>query len=352
MKRIYKNLAIFTLAIGFGLTSLSVFAGNEDRAGEAGGMQLLINPWARSNGLGGSNASYVRGLEGQFWNVAGLAHTKGTEVIFSHTQWLRGSGTNISAFGFSQKLGENKGVVGISVMSMSYGDIDVTTVESPEGNLGTFSPSLMNLNFSYAKSFSNSIYGGINIKILSESVSNVKASGIAIDAGIQYVTGKKEQIKFGVALKNVGPNMSFSGDGLTFRGFVPGAANASTNLHRSARYELPSLIRIGFGYDLHLNDKNVLTPGYNFTANSFTKDQHSMGLEYVFNKILVLRVGYVLEKGSESEEFKTSALTGLTGGLSLQVPFGKNGGNASLDYAYQASNPFAGSHSVGVRVDL
>jgi hypothetical protein len=352
MKNLYRILAIMTLVIYFGLSSQSLFAGNKDRAGEAGGMQLLINPWARSNGLGGANSSFVKGLEGQFWNVAGMAHTKNTEIIFTQTQWLKGSGTNISAFGFSKKLGENSGVIGISVMSISYGDIKVTTVESPEGNLGTFSPKMMNLSLSYAKAFSNSIYGGINIKILSESVSNVSASGVAIDAGIQYVTGKKEQVKFGVALKNVGPNMMYSGDALSFRGYVPGAANAMTVDQRAARYELPSLIRIAFGYDFHIDDKNVLTPGYNFTANSFTKDQHSLGLQYAYSKYLVLRLGYVYESGNENLSYNTSALTGLVGGLSLQVPLNKEGGVMSFDYSYMDSNPFSGSHSVGVRVDL
>ena len=343
---------MMTLVTYFGLTAQSVMAGNKDRAGEAGGMQLLVNPWARSNGLGGSNSSFVRGLEGQFWNVAGLAHTKNTEIIFSQTQWLKGSGTNISAFGFSQKLGENKGVIGISVMSINYGDIDVTTVESPEGNIGTFNPRMMNLNISYAKAFSNSIYGGINLKILSESVSNVKAGGVAIDAGIQYITGKKEQIKFGVALKNVGPNMMYTGDALSFRGFVPGAANAMTVNQRSARFELPSLIRIALAYDFHIDDKNVITPGYNFTANSFTKDQHSLGMQYTFSKYFVLRMGYVYETGNQNSDYNTSALTGLVGGFSFQVPLNKEGGLMSFDYAYQDSNPFSGSHSVGVRVDL
>ena len=41
----------------------------------------------------------------------------------------------------------------------------------------------MNIGISYAKAFSNSIYGGFAIKIISESISNSKAQGVAIDAG-------------------------------------------------------------------------------------------------------------------------------------------------------------------------
>lgn len=79
-------------------------AGNPDRAGQAGASELLINPWARSSGWGGANSGSVHGLEASFLNVAGIAFTKKTEVIFSHTNFLKGSGININAFGISQKL--------------------------------------------------------------------------------------------------------------------------------------------------------------------------------------------------------------------------------------------------------
>ena len=67
----------------------------------------------------------------------------------------------------------------------------------------------MNISISYAKAFSNSIYGGVSFKIISESISDISAEGVAIDAGIQYVTGKTDNIHFGIALKNVGPTMRF-----------------------------------------------------------------------------------------------------------------------------------------------
>lgn len=349
MKHLYKLLVlslVFTLAF-----ATNSYAGNKDRAGEAGGSQLLINPWARSNGLGGSNSAFVKGLEAQYLNVAGISHTKKLNLIFSQSQWLKGSGTNISSFGLTTKLGENSGVLGISVVSMSLGDIPVTTVEQPEGNGAVFSPRLMNINLSYAKAFSNSIHGGINLKILSESISNVKGTGFAIDAGIQYITGKKEQIKFGVALKNVGPNMRFSGDGLSIRGFVNQQPNQMTLEQRSASLELPSLIRIGMSYDFYINDDNIITTGYTFTANSFTNDQHSLGLQYSWSKYLMLRAGYVYEKGL-LDNTRATALTGPTAGLSLLVPINKDGGNISLDYAYVFSNPFQGTHNIGIAIEL
>jgi len=327
-------------------------AGNVDRSGQAGASELLINPWARSSGWGNANSACVRGLESIYLNVAGTAFANKTELIFSRTNWLKGSGVNINNFGLSQRVSES-GVISLTVMSMSFGDIPITTVDLPEGGIGTFSPNLMNIGVSYAKAFSNSIYGGMTFKIISESISNVSAQGIALDAGIQYVTGEKENIKFGIALKNWGPRMRFKGDGLSFRGVIPGNSNQFTVDQRSADFELPSLVNIGAAYDFHMNENNRLTVAANFTSNSFTKDQYILGLEYGLKSYLMLRCGYAYEKGIEAKSTRTTAYTGPCGGFTVEIPLNKEKKSSfGIDYSYRASDPFQGTHSIGIRINL
>lgn len=106
-------------------------------------------------------------------------------------------------------------------MTVDFGEIEITTVDLPEGGIGTFHPQYTNISLAYAKEFSNSIYGGMTVKIISEKTANTASSGVAFDAGIQYVTGSDQQIHFGITMKNVGPTMKFTGDGLSFRGDVP-----------------------------------------------------------------------------------------------------------------------------------
>ena len=108
---------------------------------------------------------------------------------------------------------------------MNFGDIEITTVDMPDGGIGTFSPKFMNIGVSYAHIFSNSIQGGATARMISEQISDVSANGIAFDAGIQYRTGEQDQLKFGIAFKNWGPRMSFAGDGLSFRGIIPGGSD-------------------------------------------------------------------------------------------------------------------------------
>jgi hypothetical protein len=358
MKNIYSCfIAIFLMGLIL-LPLDQVKAGNKDRSGQAGASELLINPCARSSGWGSVGTSCTQGLEAIYTNVAGTGFTKGTELIFSYTNWLKGSGVNIMAFGLSQKLGTNGGVLTAAVMSMSFGEIDITTTSSPEPVQGTFKPNYLNINLAYAKAFSNSIYGGLTIKLINESISDASATAIALDAGIQYVTGEKEQIKFGIALKNVGATMRFTGDGLSFRGIIPGHGNDNDQFtveQRSARYELPATLRIGASYDFLIGEMHRITLAGNFTSNSFTKDQFTLGLEYALKYYLQLRAGYTYQDGmfNTNVEDRGTVYNGLNAGFTVSVPFNKEKETGiAIDYSYRATNPFSGTHSVGLKLNF
>lgn len=337
---------------GMALLAGGAMAGNPDRAGSAGATQLLVNPWARSNGWSLANSATLLGAEGMFGNVAGLAHVRKTELLFTSTRWLEGSGVKINAVGFGQKLGES-GVIGISATTFSFGDVPVTTIDQPEGGLGTFSPTQANIGLAYSKAFSNSIFGGMLVRVVSESIANVRTSGVCFDAGIQYVTGPTDNIHFGIALKNVGPAMHFSGDGLSLQGLLVGGDHTLTLQQRSADFELPSMMNIGAAYDLNISELHRVTIAGTFTSNSFTKDQFILGAEYAFKKMVHVRGGYLYEKNVTDKEQRETVFTGPSAGVSLDFHFGEEKkSTVAIDYAYRATNPFSGVHSIGVRLSL
>lgn len=346
-----KIVVIITILI---LPIKHVFSGNEQRSGQSGASELLINPWSRSSGWGACNVANVRGLEGMYNNIAGLAFIEKTELLFSRTNWLS-YGENdavsyVNSFGFSQKVGES-GVLALGIMAMDFGDIEITTEELPDGGVGTYSPKYMNIGLSYAKTFSNSIYGGFTIRMISEQISDMSASGIAFDAGIQYVTGAKDNLKFGIALKNVGPRMSFSGDGLSFRDYV-NPNYEMTIEQKSSEYELPSLLNIGVSYDiLSTETKQRLTGAGTFTSNAFQKDQYRLGCEYAFKEMFMVRCGYTYEEGIRTPSTRTTALRGPSAGFTVEIPMGTST-KFGLDYSYRHTDPFQGVHSIGARINL
>lgn len=347
----YINRIIGLILIALFVCTYS-YAGNKQRVSQAGATELLINPWGRSTGLGEANVANAMGLEGVFGNVAGSAHLAGsTQLIFANTDWLKGADINVNAFGLSQRVGD-VGVMSITVSMLDWGEISRTTVELPEGDGSTFNPKYTNIGVSYAKEFSNSIYGGVTFKIINESISDLTATGVAFDAGIQYITGAKEQIKFGVTMKNVGPTLKFEGDGLAVAA-TPDAGPSGTMQTRPTEFELPMLIKLGASYDFNFTDDHKLVTMAAFTENSYSKNQYHGGLEYSFRNMFMVRGGYIYEEGILDEAERTTAFTGISGGFSFEVPFKKGGDQKfGIDYSYRDTDPYMGTHTIGVRISL
>ncbi|MCC6599504.1 MAG: PorV/PorQ family protein [Crocinitomicaceae bacterium] len=343
-----KQVVIVFLALGAAINS---YAGNPDRSGSAGAGHLLINPWARSAGLSNSAMASINGVEATFLNVAGLAFVRKTELLFSNNQYLVGTGIKINAFGFGQKIGET-GSVGLTVSNMSFGDIPITKETLPEGGIGSFSPSYTNIGLSYAKGFSNSIYGGLTVRLISEAIYNVRSQGVSFDAGIRYITGENDNVRFGISLRNVGPPMRYRGDGLTVTATIPTNGTSLTVEQRADKYELPSLVNVGFAYDFLLSEKMKLTGNLQYTSNSFTRDQFGLGVDFDFRERLIVRAGYQWQKDMNDADARSSVFVGPAGGLTLQLPTGENGTIIGLDYSYRVTNPFSGVHSIGVHLAL
>ncbi|MBR5603928.1 MAG: PorV/PorQ family protein [Bacteroidales bacterium] len=352
MKKLFKNIVIVSLtilALGFSNTA---FAGNKDRSGQAGATELLINPWASTAGWGNAGMSSVKGVQAMWSNVAGITSTNTIDLNFSYTSWLQGSGVNAYSFGFLTRVSESV-VGGLYVMSFNPGEIYRTDTENPDMTLGTFKPSLMNINVAVAKSFSNSIHAGFVLKIISESISDMVGTGFAIDAGIQYVTGITDNIHFGITLKNIGTTMKFSGDGLTFIS-NPGSFFGSelTVVHRADQFELPTQLNIAAAYDFNFTNGSRLTAAGNFTSNSFSKDQVTLGLEGAWKEFIVLRAGYTIENGIWNDielDECTNVNNGLSLGASVQAPLGEDM-KVAIDYSYQDTHHWNGTHTIGARI--
>lgn len=351
--KIMNKKYIFLLPWCVLLLTGAVFAGNPDRQGEEGAKQLLLNPWARSAGLHSLNTSNVSGTDAMFLNVAGLSRINQTQIQLGHTRYLVGADININALGFAQRVGKGGGAFGISLMAVDMGDLDLTTEETPEGSGATFSPSLFNLGLSYSHMFANRVSVGLTARFVNESITNAGARAFALDAGVQYVSGPKDNFKFGISLRNVGSKMKFQGEGLSTGINSPNSTfeYPITYYQRSAAYELPSQLNIGASYDWLFAGKSRLTLLGNFTSNAFSRDQVGGGLEFALGQNFALRAAYKTEFDPNSVE--ESIDNGLSAGLTVSFPLKKGSDNrVSLDYGFRATEIYDGTHNIGLRIDL
>lgn len=345
-----RNVILFGAILG----SSVLKAGNEDRSGTAGASHLLVNPWSRGSAMADAGIASSTGLEATFTNIAGLAFTEKTQIKFNSSNWMGNAGISFSSAGLAQRINE-QGVFAVSIQAMNFGDIQVTTVANPEGKIGVFSPRINVFNIGYARSFSSSIHAGINFKVISESMTNMKSTGVAMDVGIKYVTGEKEQIKFGIALKNVGPTMKFKGDGLSQQATYSSTGQITTLNERSQEFELPALLNIGGSYDFILDEKQKLIVALGYTANSFSYDQFRLGLDYAMTTEKMafnLKAGYAYEKNIMSSVNRSNALLGPTAGFSVDALVGKNKNALGIEYCARFAGVFGTIHTIGATISL
>jgi len=350
-----KLLYIFLSIVLIG-TATTAEAGNPDRQGEAGAYELLMNPWARSAGLHTMTTAMISGVEAIRLNPAGLSRINGTEIIVGHALYLRGTDISMNAAGIGQNIGKN-GTFGISLMTLDFGDIPVTTTDQPEGTGATFSPRFFNIGLTYSHLFENKVSVGVTARIVTESIADASATGVTLDAGVQYVTGDQDNFKFGISLRNVGGRMSFEGDGLVNQGFFPinGEDQFRAVDERSAEFEIQSILNIGASLDFYVGAKHRITVVGNYTSNSFSQDQIGGGVEYGFSKKFLLRAGYKLDFGQTALNGNESPIyNGPAAGFTFNIPVNKkeNAPNVSIDYGYRSTDIFNGTHNLSLRLNI
>lgn len=353
-----------------------VFAGNDTKRGQAGATELTINPWAKSSGWAGAYTAGYKGIEAMNHNIAGLAYLKSFEFGVSNVQYMMGTGISLNTAAMGVRVAEG-GVMGASVTSMSLGDFIETTYFQPDGTGARFSPAYTNFSVSYAQTFSEKITGGLLVRMINHAVPNANANGVAVDAGVMYHGGSRGQFKLGVALRNLGPKMEFTGDGLNLAGRIdnqtsPPSPYLLAVTGRSNAYDMPALLNVGVGYDWLLAENHTLTTAYNFCSNSFTADQHLIGLQYSFFEVFQLRSGYNLSQNLLSNLERTDvhadwsfgagwapSLDFITGKRTVDALDAADGetigkkvakSRLSLDYSYRVTTVFGGTHSLGLAV--
>lgn len=360
-----KKIKLSAVALLF---ASAVIAGNRDRTGQSGAGELLLNPWARSSGLFGLNAANVSGIEAMKCNIAGLSSTKKTEIGLAHTRYLAGTGMSISNLGLAQNLGD-VGVLGVNIMSFGFGDIPITTENSPEGGIGNYKPTFLNMSVGLGHSFSDKMSAGLNVTYVNEAISNIRASAIGFDAGVQYTNGKRNNLHIGITLRNVGTNLRFSGDGFSFNGSSPDFAKELTVQSRSEKFSLPSQLNIAVAYDFYLDEKSAssggdeankkmpkhrLTPMFSFISNSFMNDWTGLAVEYAYKEKFMLRGAYRYERDVTDKDASTTFFTGLALGASFQgaIKGSKREQKIAIEYAYKPTRISSGVHTIGLRLNL
>jgi len=319
-------LALAVMLLG----SAVLYAGGDERIGTAGAQELRIPVGSRMSALAGAGVAEAIGAEALYWNPAGVSQYQGTEVMFTNLQYF--ADIDVNYFAAMTSI-EDFGSIGLSAKVISFGDIAKTTVQAggPTGEI--ISPSYSVIGLSYSRQFTDRVSFGVTGMLVNEKIEQLTATGVAFDFGFIYDPGWRG-LKFGLVVKNLGPDMKYEGDQFGVPVDVPGTEPNSagkTFLSQSAPFEMPSSVQLGASWNLFDIERSSATVMGLFQSNNFSEDEFRGGLEYSFNDMFFLRGGYV---GSKQDEY----MYGPSFGAGVKL----NWGNTTfvLDYTWSQTEFF------------
>ncbi len=332
MKNILKILLTFLF-----LLAMVAHAGDKKRVGTGGAAYLLIPVGTRGIAMGEANISTAHGVEALFWNPAGVAKMDGSaDVIFSHMSYIADIGVEYGAVAANF---EGFGVVSLSLKSLSIGEIGITTIENPDGTGETFTPTSIVAGVSYSRQLTESIAIGLTGNFLSDRLGDVSASGFSVDVGVIYDNlASVNGLSIGFVVKNLGPNMQYTGSGLLNRGQIDDVTRPPNfYLLEAASFELPSNFQLAVGYQPVLDEINSLQFSGIYQNNNFSGDEYKVGGEYGYNNNFFVRAGYQFSPPAVEEY-----IYGFTAGVG--VDYRVEGFGFKVDYAYREVEFFDGNH--------
>jgi hypothetical protein len=334
-KIIFTFMTFLLLLVIVGVHAL--YAGDASRIGTAAGTQLQVPVGARDLGMGGADLATTHGLDAIYWNPAGLAKMKfRASAVFSTMKMF--NDVNVNYFGVGAGAGRF-GSIGVTLKTMTFGDIPVTTNEDWDGTSGqVYSPTFFTLGLTYSRLLTEAILIGVTGKLISESIPRASASSLAFDIGLQYYNlGQIEGLNFGIVVRNIGTNMKYSGPALLER-TVDDLGRVYYKDRPTVSNQLPAAVELGVSYKRSLNEQNDVTIAGLFQNNNFENDAFKFGAEYMFNNLFFLRGGYLLTSNTDSKDL----LYTFTAGAGIYYKFG--GTNLMFDYCFRNSQYFDGNN--------
>lgn len=298
-----KRWLLVTCLILITLLPISSFAEEFVKVAQSGAQFLKIGVGARATGMGEAFIAVADDANALYWNPAGLVNINGKAVTATYTKWI--ADINHAYVGYAQYF-PGLGTFGVSFLSLSYGDMDVTRVGV--GKTGeTFGASDFMAGLSYSRRLTDKFSVGGTLKLLNSYIADESTSGWAADVGTLYDTGFRT-IRLGMVIQNFGPDQKFI----------------------SEEYPLPITFKAGVAMDVLTKTNHNLTTSIEMRHPNDNSETVQMGGEYWFNNMIATRLGYKYNYDAD----------GLTAGFGVRLGFGAN--KFEFDYAYTDMGEYLG----------
>ncbi len=321
---------------------------------------LRISPDARAGGMGDQGVATTSDAFSQFWNAAKYPFSKTTSAIgLNYTPYM-GKVTNdvFLLYGaYHQFLGdEERSTISASIYYFNMGSVDLTKLVGSEVvTEGTAKPNEFSIDVAYGLKLSDYYSMAVTGRFIRSDLSGgfnsdntlKAANSFAVDVSGYFQSEKhtsfgdyEGRARGGFAVQNLGPRLDYTGDD-------------------ESRSYLPTMARIGAGYDLFIDDLNrvgvnleaskLLVAGPDATGDvpnvgviegigkSFSNKKSLMfsgALEYEYDNAFAVRGGYFYESPEQGARQYATLGVGLkyqSFGLDMSYLINTSKLNSALD---------------------
>ncbi len=334
---------------------------------------LQIEPDSRAAGMGNTGVALANNASAVFWNPAGLADQRGSQVSITHSQWL--PKFNVDLF-YDYLVGRHHvdgiGTFGAHITYLNLGEQQRTTIDDRTGeNLGRFNSYEFSVGLSYGFNLNENWSLGTGVRYIRSSLfegsvegqSVSPGSSVGFDIAAMYKSnpfsfgGNDASFNAGLNISNIGPGLSYTEDG--------------------EKDPLPTRLRFGWAFTTELDDEGVhsLTLANDIskvmaresatglealfkswgtyehetsqgtaTLSTFQQFMVGTGLEYWYDQLFAVRTGYYFEDPNNGDR------RFLTLGAGIRYDF--VGIDFSYIYTLEEEHPLANTTRFGLLLNF
>ena len=225
---------------------------------------LLIAPDSRAGGMGESGGGLADNSSAIFWNPAGIAFLSGSEVGFTHSNWL--PQFNLDMYfdyaTYRQYVDAPNGSITASITFMNFGEFIETGSNSPD-EIGKFRSFDGALTLGYATKISSDWGLGFNFRLIYSKLSpkgteQEQGSGTATSVSFDIATMWRPESLNIPFIGDIGKNFSM---GINMSNLGP----KIYYIDKAQADPIPSNFRLGFAYRIFEDEMNSLTYTLDFS---------------------------------------------------------------------------------------
>jgi hypothetical protein len=333
-KKLWAGVMFLTLVTaGFGF----------NKVGTTAAPFLKIELGARPVAMGGSFVALANDPSGIYYNPAGIAELNKIYVTGGHTVWFADLDYNYATF----VLPTRRINFGIWSSFLSSDDIEITTIENPEGTDQYYKYIDGLLGFTISAFLSDRLSVGLSGKYIQQTLYNESASTFALDVGSILRTPFRG-LRLGMCMVNYGGRMQLSGNDLIvqtdpwpdYQGNPDVEARLTTE-----SFPLPLAFKLGIAFDVigedeafFRNENHRITIAVDGIHPNDGEEKLHIGCEYGLFEMLFLRGGYKVNYDTQK----------FTAGAGMKVAIGTR--DILVDYAYVDMDVLDATHRISVTI--